>query len=162
MPSVYEWKGARWTATLRLEQGGFRGFAAITDCSHLPDDYILQVCYQFMLVPVVALPEGSKIFQSQMDIFQFRKPQGDYEDRGLGYICTLQDFRDNREYYTTPDNCVIIQCRMRALPFTFSKPLTGFNSRAAVGMVGLENLGATCYLNALLQVPPPPLPLLII
>ena len=161
VPDVYDWKGARWTATLRMEGEGLRGFAAITECSQLPEDYLLQVCYEFMLVPIVDLPDGHRAPRSQTDIYIFKKPAGDFEDRGLGYICSLQDVQNNSEYYVTPDNCVIIKCRMRALPFSFSKPLTGFNSREAVGMVGLENLGATCYLNALLQVGPPPPPPLV-
>lgn len=34
----------------------------------------------------------------------------------------------------------------------FIRKGTVYNSKQSTGMVGLENLGATCYLNALLQV----------
>lgn len=33
-----------------------------------------------------------------------------------------------------------------------SKPPANHDPKTATGMVGIENLGATCYLNALLQV----------
>ena len=49
--------------------------------------------------------------------------------------------------------CLRIGVRIMANKYLDSHKLPlGYNSKVATGMVGLANLGATCYLNALLQV----------
>lgn len=108
--------------------------------------------YEFTLVPICELPAGMGIPSSPRDTYTFQKPAGDFEDRGLGYICTTEDWIRIKKYFITEDEHVIIKCKYKAVPALFAKPYSGFSSKERLGMVGLENLGATCYLNALLQV----------
>jgi hypothetical protein len=153
-PTLYNWKGAEWTATLRIQNNGFQGYAAITNCSNLPDEWSLRVQYEFSLVPVRDLPPGIAIPKSPCDVYNFQKPEGDFEDRGKDFICSMDEWNIVKSYFTTEDGHAIVKCKYKALPVLFTKPYSGFSSKERLGMVGLENLGATCYLNALLQVCP--------
>jgi hypothetical protein len=67
----------------------------------------------------------------------------------------LQIIDDSIADVTDPHRySVRLSCRIEMhLPLAGRSTLPpGYSSKAATGMVGLQNLGATCYLNALLQL----------
>ena len=74
-----------------------------------------------------------------------------YDDIGKRFVYDSYDFIHNQQHLVDDNDCVTIQCHLRAIPKVVVLPY-GYNSKVETGMVGLQNLGATCYLNALLQV----------
>jgi hypothetical protein len=60
------------------------------------------------------------------------------------------------DYEAAKDKVNNIQIHIKVLieePFYPAQMRPGYDPKSYTGMVGLANLGATCYLNALLQVP---------
>lgn len=74
----------------------------------------------------------------------------DYVDLGRNAALTPYELRQSKQELVDTDGCFTVHCLLRALPI-ISSPPPDHDSKQATGMVGLENLGATCYLNALLQ-----------
>ena len=107
--------------------------------------------YIFSLVPIHTVPYDIQI-PCVSNEYEFSKPiEEDFVDNGMPAFCSIDEFSRIRHYFLH-DGVVTVKCRIEALPYKFMKPMDGFSSKSEFGMVGLENLGATCYLNALLQV----------
>jgi ubiquitin carboxyl-terminal hydrolase 7 len=83
--------------------------------------------------------------------FEFTRPRNaEVIDQGFKICFPLDILLQNR----WPDGSCTVRCELLSLLPTLlkdsSSPQTA--SKLATGMIGLDNLGATCYLNALLQM----------
>ena len=72
-------------------------------------------------------------------------------DHGRTNLIGCSDMLLKKDKYCDDDGFVLFRCEYQALPVP---PIVtpDHDSKLKTGMVGLENLGATCYLNSLLQV----------
>lgn len=93
-----------------------------------------------------------------IDTFCFAKPADPlrtYEDRGYSSAFRFQNLKTLTESFVHTDtDCeehIVIRITLGRI-FQPRKIPAEFNSKLETDMVGLQNLGATCYLNALLQV----------
>lgn len=68
-------------------------------------------------------------------------------DWGFREFILLSDARDPAVGFLQPDGSLLIEC---AVEVTWQPPLH-LDSKKETGFVGLENQGATCYMNSLLQ-----------
>lgn len=75
-----------------------------------------------------------------------------YSDIGSSNsVYSVQQLCYNRDEIVDSEGYLTVQCQLKALP----KPVTysfRHDCKADTGMVGIDNQGSTCYLNALLQV----------
>jgi ubiquitin C-terminal hydrolase len=85
-------------------------------------------------------------------------PQTSRNDNGFFTMFPHASFVAHlREVYSAENNigASYVPLRLKVVlevPYLSMPIPLHYNSKASTGLVGLENLGATCYLNALLQV----------
>lgn len=148
-PQLKYWKNAYWSVRWRFRNNEIFAFVGINNCLNLPDDWVLKYKYSFGLCPISGDP--SLIEWTDTLHHTFTKPAMDYEDYSTARFPSISFILQNSDKYVTQDNRLILKCRLEAVPIPFAIR-QGYDSRKTTGMVGLDNLGATCYLNALLQV----------
>lgn len=85
-------------------------------------------------------------------VYEFTRPTpgAGTIDRGFQALFANEELLLHRR----PDGTCVVRCELVKLPAAsvVNQLPTSIESKAVTGMVGLENLGATCYLNALLQM----------
>jgi hypothetical protein len=164
-PKPIFWKNAYWSMKWRIIPERIHGYVALNHCSKLPDDWKLKYKYSFALCPIPVHENENDDEDSStdedpalatkwtgIDTHTFTKPIGvENHDYSILFLPAPAWIAANGRTYVTPDNKVLLKCRLEAIPIPFECPL-GYNSKKSTNMVGLKKLGATCYLNALLQV----------
>lgn len=148
-PELKYWKNAYWSVKWRLSGECIIGYVGINKCSELPDDWTLKYKYLLALCPTTGDP--SLVKWSEIHSHIFKKPLDDYLDFCDVRLPPPSFILHNSGTYLTEDNHILLKCRLEAVPLPFIVQ-QGYDPKKTTGMVGLENLGATCYLNALLQV----------
>ena len=99
-------------------------------------------------------PTGFKVLSTDTKVFKRHYENGhviEYVDIGKQGVISLLELIRDKNKYVDGEGFFTVRCKLTALPSPVV-PSPDHDSKAMTGMVGLENLGATCYLNALLQV----------
>ena len=96
--------------------------------------------------------------QSVIGGFLFERAQAELQrstflDQGFNncFVIETRELINTNAGYLNAQRQLTIRV-MLDLAFQKTPPPINHNPKLVTGMVGLENLGATCYLNALLQV----------
>ena len=108
----------------------------------------MYVCMYVIYITSVLRPPENYVFRHELNQ---RQEVIDYVDIGASFVMSLEELIREKDNFVDAEGFLTLRCTLDALPIPPSIK-HGHDSKAKTGMVGLENLGATCYLNALLQV----------
>jgi len=136
----FHWKGCSWTLLLFISEFKYVScYLGVTATDDMKSTCRISVNFGFTFESA-SMPSYCHI--DRMDTFAFMVSK-EYNDRGF-VQCFLLDEVISR---VDRDSPCFVRCKASEV-----LDMTHYSSKIATGMAGLENLGATCYLNALLQV----------
>ena len=151
---AYRWKGIDWLLVV-AKPWGYGTNADAIGCFVGFDDTAPKTFHAFsVFAKYHILDKNGKIVASSIEDFDCKFPtnpkldehgcfdQGTFECLVCPDISQYLD--DKRQFRIKIELTEQLEARQN--------PPSGYKSKEATGMVGLENLGATCYLNALLQM----------
>ena len=159
----YPWRKAEWSLLVRNKQSlnsvgaKFLGiFLGLHNPDQLPKNWkvTFKFCFTLLSVDEKNNLERGEVSLRLIVIFvleythTFTQTDSDYTDVGFNQTFPVECLSDAK--YLS-DGHFRVRVTVEHLPTPF-RPPPEYNSKEATGMVGLCNLGATCYLNALLQV----------
>ena len=147
-PIVANWKGGTWKLLVKPYQDAYEQkyslYLGLQRTPDLPSPYSIKVTYSF-------------VFESKTERTYF----GD-EEKTCVYHFHDKNFDSSgymdQGFYNLMDMNVVKRRALVDGPCYFRchfyevRTKDNYSSKKETGMVGLENLGATCYLNALLQM----------
>ena len=144
--SFVKWKGGTWKILLILNKERLK-FSIYLGLQHTDDmdrNFYKNVAFSFV-VESKSLPSYTSEKEAEAEYeFTYEKLGSEgYNDRG--FECYF-DFEEVQRRVENDEPC-LFRCN-----FYEVRTKMNYSSKKETGMVGLENLGATCYLNALLQM----------
>eukprot|EP01038_Epipyxis_sp_PR26KG_P010572 gene10572-14200_t len=149
------WNGIEWSTLLilQVQKNAIGVFTGYEHSSHFPSNFNLRLRLKYQILD----EKDDVLFSSSTPINEFTFTRS-LENRrfDFGAYESFTGFRQILvELQRSSHNGDSFGLRIKTIMETVFMPAThtiGYNSKASTGMVGLENLGATCYLNALLQM----------
>mmetsp|Transcript_25746 Transcript_25746/g.43375 ORF Transcript_25746/g.43375 Transcript_25746/m.43375 type:complete len:1590 (+) Transcript_25746:156-4925(+) len=154
----HEFKGGMYSALARLNLKGLSLYAGLNDLALLSPYYMLNCHYCISLCYYMDENKEEytpKVMTSDTKVYK-REYYTNHQimelvDSGQQGIMDMNTLLREKEKIVDDDGNIMLQCELKAMPFPATVHIN-HDSKAQTGMVGLENLGATCYLNALLQM----------
>ena len=162
----YNWNGLRWSLFQRYSNKQYQFYAGVDDTSHLQTDWKQQfrIKFDFESVSFKGDFEINEIFcvlggrtnrqdigkSHGLDLQTLIKEVDEMRAKGE----QEQEQKQAQEQNGQPgeDNVIMLKVTVTEVFKPREIYTLNWNSKSKTGMLGLRNLGATCYLNALLQM----------
>ena len=168
----FHWYGADWTVLLHRYNGDLCGsdcYVGVDNTSALPADFEFRgkARMRLLLEDGKTPARGRSISATEADpwcnLNVFHNPEGDRADQGWGRfiqasdVAKLETFQAARKDLSEIEvheakHVVYIEVTLEREFRVTRLNIMHYDSKEETGMVGITNQGATCYLNALLQM----------
>ncbi|OAQ27058.1 hypothetical protein K457DRAFT_1805530 [Linnemannia elongata AG-77] len=126
--------------------------AVYLDSAEPQGDDSWHVCAQFALI--ISNPDDPTVHFTNSSHHRFNNDESDWGFTKFYAIAELERARDSRGISILNNNRLVISTYVRVYKDPTGllwQESNGYDSKASTGFVGLENQGATCYMNSMLQ-----------